>query len=84
MFHNQKDFGKGRIRTYVENNSTDLQSVAFNHSATFPLMIFTDKKKLGIKIREQFNFDSLYNKQFSVIRQCVYYIENICKYFRNI
>jgi hypothetical protein len=30
------DFGKGRIRTYVENNSTDLQSVAFNRSATFP------------------------------------------------
>ena len=34
------NFGKGRIRTYVENNSTDLQSVAFNHSATFPQVLF--------------------------------------------
>ena len=32
----EKVFGKGKIRTYVEYNSTDLQSVAFNHSATFP------------------------------------------------
>lgn len=28
--------GGGRIRTYVDMMSTDLQSVAFNHSATPP------------------------------------------------
>jgi len=33
-------FGKSRIRTYVEEYSTDLQSAAFNRSATFPIMLY--------------------------------------------
>lgn len=31
-------FERGRIRTYVET-STDLQSAAFNHSATLPMSL---------------------------------------------
>lgn len=31
------EVGKGRIRTYEEKISTELQSAAFSHSATLPL-----------------------------------------------
>ena len=64
--------GKNWIRTNEEINSIDLQSIAFNHSATFPNK--TNKMKIGLVGFEPTTFYSQNRYSTTEPQTAFYYI----------